>query len=113
MRQLQPESLEAMLLVSADKITVAYAEALLVATPAAILVDGKKPTKLSGVTKAGGENGVRDEQSSGAIQDGRTNIWSGCSQPGSGQGLFLAKLLENESVTRYLKQRQPDVLAEF
>jgi hypothetical protein len=26
---------------------------------------------------------------------------------------YLTKLLENKSVTRYLKQRQPDVLAEF
>ena len=39
------------LMVSANNITAAYAEALLVASPAEMLVDGKKPAKLTGVTQ--------------------------------------------------------------
>ena len=39
------------LMVSANNITVSYAEALLVATPAEMLVEGKKPPKLNGVTQ--------------------------------------------------------------
>ena len=36
------------LMVSANNLTVPYAEAMLVATPADLLVDGKKPQKLTG-----------------------------------------------------------------
>jgi len=39
------------LMVSANNLSVSYAEAMLVATPAALLVDGKKPQKLTGVTQ--------------------------------------------------------------
>jgi hypothetical protein len=35
---------------SADNLTVPCAEAMLVATPAGLLVDGKKPRKLTGVS---------------------------------------------------------------
>jgi hypothetical protein len=35
---------------SANNLTVAYAEALLVATPPTLLVDGKRPRKVHGVT---------------------------------------------------------------
>ncbi len=34
-------------------------------------------------------------------------------RPFFNEGVELAKLLENNSVARHLKQRQPDVLAEF
>ena len=37
-------------MIAANNVTVPYAEALLVATPASQLVDGKKPPKLTGVT---------------------------------------------------------------
>ena len=39
------------LMVSANNVTVSYAEALLAATPVEMLVDGKKPKKLHGVTQ--------------------------------------------------------------
>jgi hypothetical protein len=38
------------LMVAANNVSVSYAEALLVATPAARLVEGKKPRKLTGVS---------------------------------------------------------------
>lgn len=38
------------LIVSANTLTVAYAEAMLVATPAELLVEGKKSLKLTGVS---------------------------------------------------------------
>jgi hypothetical protein len=40
------------LMVSANNLTVAYAEALLAATPQELLIDGKKPRKISGITPA-------------------------------------------------------------
>jgi len=39
------------LMVSANTITVAYAEAMLVATPTSMLIEGKKPAKLTGLTQ--------------------------------------------------------------
>lgn len=37
-------------MVAANNVTVSYAEALLVAAPAVLLVDGQKPKKLTGVS---------------------------------------------------------------
>ena len=39
------------LMVSANTETTAYAEAMLVATPAELLVEGKKPPKMTGVSQ--------------------------------------------------------------
>ncbi|SPA36238.1 hypothetical protein CBM2606_A10142 [Cupriavidus taiwanensis] len=39
------------LMTSANNLTIAYAEALLVATPTSLLVDGKKPRKLTGISQ--------------------------------------------------------------
>lgn len=38
-------------MIAANNLKVAYAEALLAATPADLLADGKKPRKLSGMSK--------------------------------------------------------------
>jgi hypothetical protein len=38
------------LMTSANNLTVTYSEALLVATPSNMLVDGKKPKRLGGIT---------------------------------------------------------------
>jgi hypothetical protein len=75
-----------------------------VATSAELLVDGKKPQKLTGVTQE--QMAKMDvsmvEQTYG--QDVLNLVLA--------RG-YLAKLLENKQVARYLKQRQPEVLAEF
>lgn len=101
------------LMVSANNITVAYAEALLVATPAVMLVDGKKPTKLTGVTP---EQMAKMEREMSNLQGQYKMVEQTYGQDVLNLVLaksYLAKLLENKSVARYLRQRQPDVLSEF
>lgn len=76
------------LMVSANTITVAYAEAMLVATPAAMLVEGEKPAKLTGLSQ---EQMAKMEREMSnlrrAVQDGRTDLRPRRSQSGAGQGL--------------------------
>ena len=101
------------LMVSANTITVAYAEALLVATPASMLVEGKKPAKLTGLTA----------EQMGKMEREMTNLQGQYKMVEQTYGEdvlnlvlakgFLGKLLDNKAVARYLRQRQPDVLAEF
>jgi len=101
------------LMVSANNITVAYAEALLVATPAAMLVDGKKPAKLTGVTQ---EQMAKMEREMSNLQGQYKMVEQTYGQDVLNLVLakgYLIKLLENKPVARYLKQRQPEVLAEF
>src|SRR5450830_423937 len=101
------------LMVSANTITVAYAEAMLVATPAEMLVEGKKPAKLTGLTQ---EQMAKMEREMSNLQGQYKMVEQTYGQDVLNLVLakgYLAKLLENKSVARYLKQRQPDVLAEF
>ena len=101
------------LMVSANNITVAYAEALLVATPTEMLVDGRKPKKLTGVTQ---EQMSRMEREMANLQ-GQYKLVEETYAEGVlnlvlARG-YLAKLLENQSVARYIKQRRPEVLEQF
>lgn len=101
------------LMASANNLTVAYAEALLVATPAALLVDGKKPTKLTGVTQ---EQMAKMEREMTNLQGQYRLVEQTYGQDVLNLVLakgYLAKLLENESVATFLRQRQPYLLAEF
>lgn len=101
------------LMVSANTITVAYAEAMLVATPTGMLVEGKKPAKLTGLTQ---EQMAKMEREMSNLQGQYKMVEQTYGQDVLNLVLakgYLAKLLENKSVARYLKQRQPDVLAEF
>lgn len=107
----QVECVELML--TANNMTVAYAEALLAATPPQLLVSEKRPRKLSGVTA---EQMVKMEREMGNIQ-GQLKLV----EKSYGQDVlllvlargYLGKLIENKAVFRFLSQRQPDVLAEF
>jgi ParB-like chromosome segregation protein Spo0J len=101
------------LMVSANTITVAYAEAMLVATPATMLVDGKKPAKLTGLTQ---EQMAKMEREMSNLQGQYKTVEQTYGQDVLNLVLakgYLARLLENKSVDRYLRQRQPEVLAEF
>jgi ParB-like chromosome segregation protein Spo0J len=101
------------LMIAANNITVAYAEALLVATPAARLMDGKKPAKLTGVNP---EQMAKMEREMSNLQAQYKLVEQPYGQDVLNLVLakgYLARLLENESVAQYLRQRQPDVLAEF
>lgn len=101
------------LMVAANNITVSYARALLVATPVAMLVDGKKPAKLTGITQ---EQMAKMEREMSNVQEQYKMVEQTYGQDVLNLVLargYLAKLLENKSVARYLKQRQPEVLEEF
>lgn len=115
LRQMKPtrqvECVE--LMVSANTITVAYAEAMLVATPATMLVDGKKSAKLTGLTQ---EQMGRMEREMSNLQGQYKSVEQTYGQDVLNLVLakgYLTKLLGNKSVARFLKQRQPEVLAEF
>lgn len=101
------------LMVSANNLTVAYAEALLVATSPSALVDGKRPRKVSGVTP---EQMARMEREMANLQGQYRLVEQSYGQDVLNLVLargYLAKLLENAKVTKYLKQRQPEVLEQF
>ncbi len=101
------------LMVSANTITVAYAEAMLVATPAAMLVEGKKPAKLTGLSQ---EQMAKMEREMSNLQGQYKMVEQTYGQDVLNLVLakgYLTKLLDNKSVARYLKQRQSEVLAEF
>ena len=101
------------LMVSANNLTVPYAEAMLVATPPEFLVDGKKPQKLTGVTQ---EQMAKMEREMANLQGQYKMVEQTYGQDVLNLVLargYLAKLLDNKEVVRYLKQRQPEVLAEF
>jgi len=101
------------LMISANTVTVAYAEAMLAATPPALLVDGKKPRKLAGVTQ---EHMARMEREMGNLQEQYKMVEQTFGQDMLNLVLakgYLAKLLENPAVSRYLSQRNPELLSEF
>jgi len=101
------------LMVSANNVTVAYAEALLVATPTDMLVDGKKPKKLGGVTQ---EQMLRMEREMANLQGKYKGVEQTYGQDMLNLVLargYLSKLLENKAISRHLKQRQPEFLEQF
>lgn len=115
LRQMKPtrqvECVE--LMVSANTITVAYAEAMLGATPATMLVEGKKPAKLTGLTQ---EQMARMEREMSNVQGQYKSVEQTYGQDVLNLVLakgYLARLLENKAVTRYLRQHQPEILTEF
>lgn len=115
LRQMKPtrqvECVE--LMVSANTVTVAYAEAMLAATPATLLVEGKKSAKFNGVTH---EQMAKMEREMSNLQGQYKAVEQTYGQDVLNLVLaksYLAKLLENKHIARYLRQRQPEVLAEF
>ncbi|MDB0510589.1 ParB N-terminal domain-containing protein [Ralstonia solanacearum] len=101
------------LMIAANNVTVAYAEALLVATPAARLVDGRKPAKLTGVTH---EQMAKMEREMSNLQEQYKIVEQTYGQDVLNLVLakgYLAKLLECEPVLMYLRQHQPDLVPEF
>ncbi|WP_128003256.1 plasmid partitioning protein RepB C-terminal domain-containing protein [Piscinibacter defluvii] len=101
------------LMTSANNMTVAYAEALLAATPAELLVDGRKPRKMSGVTK---EQMAKMEREMANLQGQYRLVEQTYGQDVLSLVLargYLAKLIENAHVARYLRQRAPEILEQF
>lgn len=101
------------LMVSANNLTVPYAQALLMATPDSLLVEPGKAKRTNGVTPEQITKMEREmtnlhgqyklvEQTYGEV------ILNLVLAKG-----YLSKLLDNPQISRYLRLHQPDVLAEF
>jgi len=100
-------------MVAANNVTIAYAEAMLVATPATMLVEGKKPQRMGGISQ---EQIAKMEREMSNLQVQYKTVEQTYGQDVLHLVLakgYLAKLLENKAVSRYLQQRQPEVFAEF
>lgn len=101
------------LMIAANNVTVAYAEALLVATPASRLIDGRKPAKLIGVTQ---EQMAKMEREMSNLQEQYKIVEQTYGQDVLNLVLakgYLVKLLECEPVLAYLSQHQPDLVREL
>ena len=101
------------LMVSANNITVAYAQALVAATPSNLLVGEAKPKKMTGVSadqmaKMEREMGNLQEQFKLAEQTYGQDILNLVLAKG-----YLAKLMANEAILRHLTRNHPDLLNEF
>lgn len=115
LRQMKPlrqvECVE--LMISANNLTTSYADALLAATPAHMLGEGKKIQKRARISL---EQMARMEREMANVQGQYKLVEQNYGQNVLNLVLargYLTKLLENEAVTRYLKQRQPEVLEQF
>lgn len=103
----QVECIELML--SANSLTMNYAEALLAATPVEMLVDGTKPATMKGVTP---EQMARMEREMANLQSQYKLIEENYAEDVLNLVLaqgYLAKLLENVAVRRYVAQQSPEI----
>ena len=101
------------LMISANNMTVAYAEALLAATPTDLLVDGKKPRKLSGVSK---EQMAKMEREMSSLQGQYKLVEQSYGQDVLTLVLvrgYLVKLLGNAEVAKFLRGKAPEILEQF
>lgn len=101
------------LMVAANNVTTTYANALLAATPAEMLVGERKPKRMSGVSA---EQMAKMEKEMGNLQGQYKAIEHSYGQDVLhlvlAQG-YLRSLLKNQATFRFLSMRQPDVLREF
>jgi hypothetical protein len=101
------------LMISANNLTVPYAQALLVATPSAGLVEGQRAAKIRGVTP---EQMARMAREMANLQDQYRLVEQSYGEDVLNLVLtkgYLAKLVENGKVAKYLKQNEPEMLEQF
>jgi len=101
------------LMVATNNITVAYAQALVAATPANMLAGETKPRKLAGVTA---EQMAKMEREMGNLQGQFKLVEQSYGQDVLNLVLakgYLVKLLDNKAVVRYIRQQRPEVLEQF
>ncbi|MFD2237839.1 plasmid partitioning protein RepB C-terminal domain-containing protein [Aureimonas populi] len=115
LRKLKPlRQLEAAeLLVNANNYSVAYASAILAGTPQTQLAEGSKPKRIKGITP---EAMARMESELARLQESITSIQETYGQDHLHLTVvkgYLAKLLGNARVVRYLMQHRPEFLPEF
>ena len=98
---------------TANKLTVAYAEAMLAATPVALLVEGKKPARLAGV---GNDQIMKMEREMDNLQSQYKLVEQTYGQEVLNMVLakgYLTKILRNDAVAAYLRAEEPELLTEF
>jgi hypothetical protein len=101
------------LLVNANNYGVAYASAILAGTPQSQLVEGAKPKRIIGVTP---EAMARMERELARLQEGITSIKESYGKDHLHLTVvkgYLARLLGNARVVRYLMLNRPEFLNEF
>ena len=101
------------LLVNANNYSAAYASAILAGTPQAHLVETTKPKRTRGITP---EAMGRMERELARLQEGMTSIKDSYGKDHLQLTVikgYLAKLLGNTRVVKYLMQHRPEFLAEF
>jgi len=101
------------LMVLANNITIPYAEALLAASPSHLLVSGVKPKKIGGVSA---EQMVMMEREMSNLKEQYKLVEESYGQDVLNLVLakgYLSKLLENEEISRFIENAQPDVFSEF
>jgi hypothetical protein len=101
------------LLVNANNYSVAYASAILAGTPQSQLVDSSKPKLLKRMTP---EAMARMEGELARLQESFTSIQHTYGQDHLQLTViksYVAKLLGNARIVRYLMQNRPDFMAEF
>lgn len=101
------------LMVAMNKYAISYAESLLAATPQAQLAESHKPKALRGLTED--QMALMERESANLEREFKIAEQSYGTDHldlvlASG---YLAKLLNNARVVRYLAQHQPEILAEF
>jgi len=101
------------LMVSANNFTVAYAQALVAATPSNMIVGETKTRRMTGVSA---DQMAKMEREMGNLQDQFKLAEQSYGQDVLNLVLargYLAKLMANDSVLRHLTKYHPDVLDEF
>ncbi|WP_321957653.1 plasmid partitioning protein RepB C-terminal domain-containing protein [Paraburkholderia bannensis] len=101
------------LMVAANCVTASYANALLVATPASALVEGKKSPRVAGMTQ---EQLAKMEREMSNLQAQYKLVEQTYGQDVLNLVLargYLGKLLENSAITKYLGEHYPELLREL
>jgi RepB plasmid partitioning protein/ParB-like nuclease domain len=100
-------------LINANNYSISYATAILAGTPQAQLVDPATPKRMKGMTA---EALARMEGELSRLQQAITSIQDTYGQDHLHLTVvkgYLAKLVGNPKVTKYLEKRQPEFLSEF
>jgi len=101
------------LLINANNYSVSYATAILAGTPQAQLVNSSTPKRMKGMTA---EALARMEGELSRLQQAITSIQDTYGQDHLHLTVvkgYLAKLVGNPKVAKYLEKRQPEFLSEF
>ncbi|WP_034300184.1 plasmid partitioning protein RepB C-terminal domain-containing protein [Herbaspirillum sp. RV1423] len=101
------------LMISANILTITYAEAMLAATPPELLEENEKPKKVRGVSR---EQIAKMEREMGGVQEQYKIVEQTYGKDVLNLVLargYLVRLLENDAITRTLIQKYPDIFSEF